>query len=314
MGVLVPIQQKNALPEATGSPYSSPVGIYLGRLAPGSRRGIVVALNTIAAHLSNGTADAYGFDWAGLRYQQTSAVRQYLARTYSPKTTNLCISALRGVLKECWRLGLIGDDEYHRVIDLRRVPEENGVAGRALDTDELRCLFTVCDADPSPAGLRDAALIAVLYCTGMRRNEVVALRIEDYETKQAAFKIRGKGNKVRLAFLTVDAEHRLKAWLKIRGQSVGPLFVSVDKAGTLGTQPLRGQSIRFILQTRARQAGVKPFSPHSMRRTMATHLLDRGVDLAIVQKMLGHRHLGTTALYDRRGEVAKKKAAENLAV
>src|SRR6185312_6927002 len=151
MGVLVPIQQKKAIPAAIGKADSHPVGIYLGRLAPGSRRGILVALNSIAAHLSNGTADCYGFDWAGLRYQQTSAVRQYLARTYSPKTTNLCISALRGVLKECWRLALIEDEHYHRAIDLRRVVEENGVAGRALDVDELRSLFTVCDADPSPA-------------------------------------------------------------------------------------------------------------------------------------------------------------------
>jgi integrase/recombinase XerD len=314
MGVLVPIQQHRAVPVATGRPDSNPVDIYLGRLAPGSRRGIVVALNTISGHLSNGTTDAYGFDWAGLRYQQTSAVRQYLARTYSPKTTNLCISALRGVLKECWRLGLIENDEYQRAIDLRRVVEENGVGGRALGVDELRSLFSVCDADPSPAGPRDAALIAVLYCTGMRRNEAVGLRTVDYDPKQAAFKIRGKGNKVRLAFLTDDAQNRLTAWLKVRGQSVGPLFVSVDKAGMLGTQPLRGQSIRYILQSRAREAGVKPFSPHSMRRTMATHLLDRGVDLAIVQKMLGHRHLSTTALYDRRGEAEKKRAAENLRV
>jgi site-specific recombinase XerD len=118
--------------------------------------------------------------------------------------------------------------------------------------------------------------------------------------------------KVRLAFLTNDAHHRLVQWLKIRGQSIGPLFVSATKAGTLGTEPLRGQSIRFILQSRATEAGVKPFSPHSMRRTMATHLLDRGVDLAIVQKMLDHRHLNTTALYDRRGEAAKCKASTVL--
>jgi site-specific recombinase XerD len=60
------------------------------------------------------------------------------------------------------------------------------------------------------------------------------------------------------------------------------------------------------------EAGVEPFSPHDMRRTTATHLLDHGIDLSIVQKMLGHRHLSTTSLYDRRGEGAKKKASEVL--
>jgi site-specific recombinase XerD len=194
------------------------------------------------------------------------------------------------------------------------VAEENGVAGRSLDVDELRSLFEVCNADPSSAGVRDGALIAVLYCTGMRRNEMVGLTLADYDPKQEAFTIRGKGNKVRPAFLTGDARDRLGQWLEIRGQSLGPLFVSISKAGTFGAEALRGQSIRFILQSRSKQAGVKPFSPHSMRRTTATHLLEHGVDLAIVQKMLGHRHLSTTALYDRRGEAAKKKAAENLRV
>jgi site-specific recombinase XerD len=314
MGVLVPIQQHDAVPGATGRPDSNPVGVYLGRLAPGSRRGIRVALETIARHLSNGTIEAITFPWAALRYHQTSAVRQYLANTYSPKTTNLAISALRGVLKECWRLGLMDDAAYHHAIDIPRVAEENGVAGRSLDVDELRALFTVCNADPSPAGVRDAALIAVLYCTGIRRNEVVSLTLADYDPKQEAFTIHGKGNKVRLAFLTADAQDRLGKWLAIRGQSIGPLFVSIGKAGTLGTEPLRGQSIRFILQGRAEQAGVKPFSPHSMRRTTCTHLMEHGVDLAIIQKMLGHKHLTTTALYDRRGEGAKKKAAEQLQV
>ena len=314
MGVLVPIHQHKPVPVATGSPDSNPVEVYLGTLSPGSHRAVLVALSAIADHLSGGKTDPLRFYWARLRYQDTAVLRQYLARTYSPKTTNLYISALKQVLRQCWRLGQMDDDQYHRAIDIRRVPEENGVAGRSLEVDELRSLFSVCDADPSPAGVRDAALISVLYCTGLRRNEVVALRMGDYDPKQAALKIRGKGNKTRLAFLTDDAQNRLTAWLKLRGQSVGPLFVSVDKAGMLGTETLRGQSIRYILQSRATEAGVKPFSPHSMRRTMATHLLDRGVDLAIVQKMLGHRHLSTTSLYDRRGEAAKKKAAEQLRV
>lgn len=314
MGVLVPIQQHKPVPEATGRPDSSPVEAYLGRLATGSRRGIVVALNSIAGYLSNGSADAFSLDWAGVHYQQTSAVRNHLARTYSIRTANLGISALRGILKECWRLGSIPHDAYTRAIDLPRVKGETEIAGRSLTVDELRALFHVCDADPSPAGIRDAAILSVLYTAGMRRNELVSLTVADYDPKQGAITIQGKGNKKRLAFLTTDAQHRLNEWLKVRGTNGKPLFVSISKTGVLGTEPLTGHSIRFILQTRASEANVKPFSPHDMRRTTATHLLDRGVDLAIVQRMLGHRHLSTTALYDRRGEAAKKKAAEQLRI
>jgi integrase/recombinase XerD len=102
MGVVLPIGHQKAVPRATGRP------VYLGRLAPGSRRGIRVALETLARYLSNGSADALVFGWACIRYDQASPVRQYLAKTYSPKTTNLAISALRGVLKGCWRFGADG--------------------------------------------------------------------------------------------------------------------------------------------------------------------------------------------------------------
>lgn len=314
MGVVVQIGQQKAVPGAAGRPDSNPVEVYLGRLAPGSRRGIRVALETVARHLTNGTADVLSFDWVNLRYQQTSAVRNHLARTYSIHTANLGISALRGVLKVCWRLGLIPHDAYTRAIDLPRVKGETEIAGRSLTVEELRDLFKVCDADPSLAGIRDAGLIAVLYSTGIRRSEVVALTVADYDLEEATVTIRGKGNKTRLAFLTTDAQHRMNEWLKIRGSEGRPLFVSISKNGVLGTQPLTGHSIRFILQTRASRAGVKPFSPHDMRRTTATHLLDHGIDLSIVQKLLGHRHLTTTSLYDRRGEAAKKKAAEQLRI
>jgi integrase len=272
MGVLVHIGQQKAVPVGTGRPDSNPVGAYLGRLAPGSRRGIVVSLNAIARYLSNGSADAMSFDWPSIRYQETSAVRNHLAKTYALHTANLGISALRGVLKECWRLGLISHDDYTRAGDMPRVKGESEVAGRSLTVDELRDLFKVCDADPSSAGIRDAALIAIMYCTGMRRSEFVALTLADYDGKKGAFTIRGKGNKTRLAFLTTDAQGRLAQWLKIRGSEGKPLFVSISKVGAFGNQPLTGHSVRFILQGRAVEAGVEPFSPHDMRRTTAIYL------------------------------------------
>jgi site-specific recombinase XerD len=314
MGVIVPIRQQKAVPVGTGKPNSNPVEAYLGRLAPGSRRGIVVSLNAIAANLTNGKADAFSFSWPGLRYQQTSAVRNYLARTYSIHTANLGISALRGILKECWRLGLIPHDDYTRAIDLPRVKGESEIAGRSLTLEELRALYNVCDADLSPAGIRDAGILSVLYMAGMRRNELISLKIADYGPKEGAITIQGKGNKKRLAFMTADAQHRLNAWLNLRGTNGKPLFVSISKTGVLGTEPLTGHAIWFILQVRAIEAGVEPFSPHSIRRTTCTHLLENGIDLSIVQKLLGHKNISTTALYDRRGEAAKKKAAATLRV
>jgi site-specific recombinase XerC len=84
----------------------------------------------------------------------------------------------------------------------------------------------------------------------------------------------------------------------------------LGKAGKLGNARLTCQSVYRILNRRASQAGIAALSPHDVRRTTATHLLERGVDLAVVQRMLGHKQLSTTIIYDKRGEKAKKKAAE----
>jgi hypothetical protein len=97
---------------------ASPAGVYLGRLAPCSRRGQLDALNTIARLLTKGSADAETVNWASLSYPQTAAVRAALVERYAPNTSKRMLAALRGVLKECWRLGLMTHDEYARAADI----------------------------------------------------------------------------------------------------------------------------------------------------------------------------------------------------
>jgi integrase/recombinase XerD len=137
------IQSPLLPPSAAGSKIS-PVATYLGRLAPGSRRGQLGALNTIARLLSKGAADAGGIDWASLKYPQTAAVRVALSDRYAPNTTNKMLAALRGVLKECWRLGSIVHDEYARAADIAPVRGQLPPRGRALNEAELEALFRGC--------------------------------------------------------------------------------------------------------------------------------------------------------------------------
>ena len=104
-------------------------------------------------------------------------------------------------------------------------------------------------------------------------------------------------------------------WLELRGEDAGPLFVAVKRGGTLRHgRRLSPQSIYYLLKIRAKRAGVKPFSPHDLRRTFVSRLLDAGVDIAIVAKMAGHSNIQTTARYDRRPEEAKQRAANLLQV
>lgn len=175
--------------------------------------------------------------------------------------------------------------------------------------EELVKLFRVCSEDQSPLGIRDAAMLAVLYSTGLRRSELLRLNTEDY--LDGTLTVKGKGNRLRLAYLVGDARALLQHWIGIRG-TAGPLFVAIGKGGHVTENRLDGRSLAVILRKRAQEAGIPAFSPHDLRRTTATHLLDRGIDIGTVQQMLGHAFVSTTLLYDRRGERAKQKAAHEL--
>src|SRR4051812_15127783 len=159
---------------------SNPVDVFLNRLAPGSRRGFRIQLATIARYLSEGKVGYQEFDWAGLTYADTSRVRQMLVERFSPRGANHAVCALRGVLKECWRLGRIAHEQYVRATDLARVRGDARPFGRVLSPEELVSLFHVCQQDKSPAGIRDAAMLAILYGTGLRRSELVGLSTSDY--------------------------------------------------------------------------------------------------------------------------------------
>ena len=158
-------------------------------------------------------------------------------------------------------------------------------------------------------------MLAVLYGAGVRRAEAVALDVADYDPESGALTIRrGKGNKARMMYATNGASEALGDWLVRRGSEPGPLFVPVDKAGRIVFRRLTPESVFDRLAHLARRAGVTRFSPHDMRRSFISDLLDNGADLAVVQAMAGHANPATTARYDRRGERAKQRAAGLLHV
>lgn len=292
-----------------------PAAVYLARLAPGSRRTMRGALDAIAHILSSDTRDAETLDWPRLRYQHTQAVRAALAERYAPATVNKCLAALRGVLKEAWRLGLMSGEDYQRAADLPNIRAQVLPRGRALAAGELRSIFAACEAGDTPAGARDAALLAVLYGAGLRRSELVTLDLDHYDPETGALTVRaGKGRKDRTSYATNGSRSALEAWLALRGGEPGPLFWPVGKAGRPIPRRMTGQAVLHILRKRAGEAGVRSFSPRDLRRSFISDLLDAGVDIATVQHLAGHANVTTTARYDRRGEEAKRKAAELLHV
>src|SRR3989442_5704690 len=176
-----------------------PVAVYLARLAPSSRRTMLAALNAMGNLLSDDRCDAWSLDWPQLRYRHTTAVRALLADgRYAPSTANRHLAALRGVLKECWRLGYVSAEDFQRASDLEPVRGSRLPRGRALQPGEVRALFAACEDDDQkkPAmAARDAAILALLYGSGLRRARAVGLDISDYDRESGQLKGTGQAHK-----------------------------------------------------------------------------------------------------------------------
>src|SRR5205085_398727 len=130
--------------------------------------------------------------------------------------------------------------------------------GRALTSGELHALFAACARDRSDAGIRDAAMLAVLYGAGLRRAELVAIDAHDWDAESGAITVRaGKGNKGRLVYATNGGRSALSAWLRLRGAEAGALFWPADRLGRVHAGRLSTQAVLRMVQKRAQQAGVR---------------------------------------------------------
>lgn len=289
---------------------TNPVAVYLSQLSVSSRRTMRGALETIATLVSGGKLDAVSFPWAELRYQHTQAIYVQLSDRYASSTTNKMMAALSRVLEEAWKLGLMSAEDYHRAIAIERKTGQRLLTGRALSIGEVQALFHVCAQDESIKGIRDAALIAVLYSAGLRRSEVVALDLSDWNEIDNCLIVRsGKGDKDRTTYLDDGATAALTEWFRWRGEEPGALFYPTRKGSRLEKRRMTDQAVLDILQQRGKEAKLTSFSPHDFRRTFASNMIDAGVDIVTVQNLMGHASPVTTARYDRRGEEAKRRAA-----
>lgn len=293
--------------------------VYLAGLAPGSRRTMREALNTIAGLLGVAAQlNADGQDvrclsapWGKLRYSHTVALRSALVDRYAPATANKMLSALRRVLQEAFRLGQLSAEEYQRAALVPTVKGKREPKGRLVTASEVAALMRACANDSTLVGSRDAAILAVLRGTGLRRAEIAALNVADYQRETGELLVRGgKGNKDRRVWAPSGTRAALEAWLTVRGEQPGALFFRAFKGRRLSTKRITDEAVAIVLATRAAEAGVSACTPHDMRRTYISELLDAGADIATVQKLVGHEQVTTTANYDRRGEAAKRKAVE----
>jgi len=286
----------------------NPASVYLATLAPTGRRSMYSQLKLALKVLGiRSTVERY--HWATLGYAQIVTVRaKLLEQGRSPHSVNLALAALRGTMQCAFHLGLVDADCVLRVKAVRRVAVASGPRGRSLTPVEVRKLLSCGKNDRTPIGIRDTALLAVLVCTGMRRAELCALYIDDYDIARGELVIhRAKGNRERICPLSKGARQLLAPWLSLRGKGTGPMFCRIRKAGTVILQSLSTQSIYDIVQHRAESAGIGTITPHDLRRTFVTTLLSSTGDINLVRGLVGHSDVKTTARYDLRIHDAQKQ-------
>lgn len=229
----------------------------------------------------------------------------------SVKTQNYHIIALRAFLKFCvkndWKT--LAPEK----VDLAKIPDR---IVEFLSREELERLFKEVD-DGKQIGLRNRAILEMLYSTGLRISELVNLNRQHVDLERGEFMVRGKGRKIRIVFLSERAKRWLKEYLDSRDDNYDPLFLNHrrtrrkkgDKLDLKGEhRRLTEYTIQEMVRTTATKAGIlKHVTPHTLRHTFATELLMNGADIRSVQELLGHSSITTTQIYTH---ITNKKLKE----
>lgn len=289
-----------------GEKSINPAIIYIGALAGGSRPAIRSALCRLAGWLLGldrpaSWEEASRLPWWEVRARHVAALRSRLAACAAPRTVNRDLSALRSVLRVAWEAEQMSSDAYQRAVGVRGVSKDETKAGRPLSPVEVRALLDTPDS-------MAAAVVATMYGGGLRRVEITRLKLEDVDLETGALRVHGKRDKWRTDYVPqgrlLDC---LKAWRVERGGDAGAFFCHGKDWKSYSTE-----AIANLMEETRLEAKVAPFTPHDLRRSFGTHMLAAGVDLALVQKMMGHSDIRTTIIYDRRDETAKLAAAQKL--
>jgi len=291
-------------------PIEDPLLAYLGSLSPRSRVTVQERLRAVARMMEVPYEQVERHE---LRAYHVEWIRQALQeRGVAPSTVNVTLSAHKGIARRARNLNLMSSDEYDRIRDVRGAKGEREPADRSATSGEIKALVRACLRDRSPSGVRDVAMLGVLYIGGIRRAELAAFQMSDYIVEPPTLKERGKDNKHRAVPLTGAAAAALNDWVGVRGDFAGALFVPLTQGGVIAGTSMTGRAISKILLKRVGRAGVEPLSPHDFRRTFIGDLLERGIDISRVKEMAGYASVDTTARYDRRPEAERRKAIEVL--
>lgn len=198
----------------------------------------------------------------------------------------------------------------HDPLVLAKSPKATSTLPTVLNHDEIAALISAPDTS-KPSGLRDRAILEVLYGAGLRVSELVGIRTTDYDTDHNALRVRGKGNKQRVALLGRSAREWLLRYLRDGRPALSSersdRWLWLNRFGG----PLSARAVQIMVRRHAQQAGLADdVHPHLLRHSFATHMLDGGADVRVVQELLGHASVSTTQIYTHVTDASRRETIE----
>ncbi len=242
-------------------------------------------------------------DWSKLNRIAVLEFMRFESNSDKAHTTiNLGLSAIKNVAYECWQQSLIDIDCYMRIKLIKKYTGTRAPSGRVLDITEINKIKRYFAKNTSNRDLRNKALFALGCGAGLRRRELLLLNISNI--KNSCVVVQGKGNKSRTIQLSIFTLNAVLALIKI--------LPRINRCDEVLDKRISSMGIGCIIEQIQQDTKTEHFTPHDLRRTFATSLLDVGADILAVQRLLGHASFNTTTVYDRRGEQAQKEAIKLL--
>jgi len=224
---------------------------------------------------------------------------QMIARKLSPSTINVRLSAVRKLIGEARRNGILGAEQAAQMADVPNVRQQGTRLGNWLTREQAKELLTVPDRS-TLKGKRDAAILALLVGCALRRAELAALAIEDIQQREGRWVIadlRGKGGRVRTVAVPLWVKHLMDAWTAAAGHRGGQLLRPVLKGGRVVGEGLSDWAVWSVVEQSAKAIGIERFGAHDLRRTCAKLCRKNGGDLEQIKFLLGHASIQTTERY-----------------
>ncbi|MBB1612300.1 MULTISPECIES: site-specific integrase [Pseudomonas] len=303
---------------AAGLDAPNPLSLYLKRLAPSSQSTLRYVLQDAADRLGYAEQNLEEIPWHLLQPEHVTALVATLREDgYAPNTSSLYVNALRGVMNEAWRASLISQDHLLKMRSVKAISGTRLARGRNLKRGLIHELMAVCASDPRPQGVRDAALIALLYGSGMRKSESVNLDLAQVDFSERSLQVLAKGNRQLIKYAPTWAFDKLQAWLELRRRHLPAglvddpfLFNRIRRGGHITRERITKHAIYYIARQRGAEVGVR-IMPHDFRRSFITRVIEEH-DLSLAQKLAHHSNIQTTASYDLRDDNERRRAIDRF--